>query len=336
VKKKNIAIFLKRLWGKAVVRLITSLCILAVLIANLPLRDLWHTVKQISPLIWVFVLAVFIGGHILGVAKWSLFINMGQKRLPFLLALRCYFAGLFANIFLPSIAGGDVVRAGLAIRYKGEKETVIIAGIADRFLDVSALGLIILMGALYHPAALALEDRMVFSSLVIAVLIFTLSILVLLYFPFLNKIPKPLKELIERLQDIIRQLIRRPQRALVAFVLAVFIQSLFVVLNAKLGSECQIDLPLHIWFVVWPLAKLSAMLPIGLGGLGVRETALAVLLARFHIPFSRSVGLGLLWESILITGGGMGGIFYALSRKKNSRPAIFVEQGVTRRSKAVI
>ena len=141
--------------------------------------------------------------------------------------------------------------------------------------------------------------------------------------------PKPLKGLIERIQDIIKQLIRRPQRALAAFVLAVFIQSLFVTLNAKLGAECQINLPLHIWFVVWPLAKLSAMLPIGLGGLGVRETALAVLLSRFHIPFSRSVGLGLLWESILITGGGVGGIFYALSRKKNSRPLPIVERGVS-------
>ena len=67
------------------------------------------------------------------------------------------------------------------------------------------------------------------------------------------------------------------------------------------------------WFIAWPLAKLSAMLPVSLGGLGVREAALALILARYGISFSHSVGLGLLWESVLVAGAAIGGIFYFLS-----------------------
>jgi uncharacterized membrane protein YbhN (UPF0104 family) len=100
-----------------------------------------------------------------------------------------------------------------------------------------------------------------------------------------------------------------------AFAISLSIQSGFIVLNAILGAACKINLSLHIWFLVWPLAKLSAMLPISLGGLGVRETALGFLLLQFDVPFSSSVGVGLLWETVLIAGGIFGGFFYFCSRK---------------------
>ena len=40
-------------------------------------------------------------------------VNTSRKRAPFppADALRCYAAGLFANLYLPSIVGGDVLRA---------------------------------------------------------------------------------------------------------------------------------------------------------------------------------------------------------------------------------
>lgn len=71
-----------------------------------------------------------------------------------------------------------------------------------------------------------------------------------------------------------------------------------------------IVLPLVLWFLVWPLAKLSALLPVSLGGIGVREVALAVLLGRLAIPMTDAVALGLLWNSLLISGSIIGGLLY--------------------------
>ena len=109
------------------------------------------------------------------------------------------------------------------------------------------------------------------------------------------------------------KLIKKPLPILVAWFISLLIQGGFVLLNAILGAACNIHLPLHVWFIAWPLAKLSAMLPISMGGLGVREAALALILARYGISFSSSVGLGLLWESVLVAGAGIGGVFYSLS-----------------------
>jgi uncharacterized protein (TIRG00374 family) len=329
VKNKSIVIFAKSVWRKPAFRVLASFCILAILVSNIPLSDLWSTIRQISPILWAAVVIAFLLGHLAGVIKWCLFINMGQNKLPFIVAARCYFAGLFANLFLPSLAGGDVVRAGLAIRYKADKEAVVVGGLVDRFLDVCALGLIILFAALYSQTSFSAEYWTVLLSSSISIMIFAISIIFFLKFSSLKVIPKSIRERFEPFANIIKRLIKDPKRALGALVISLGIQSGFIFLNAILGMACKIDLPLHIWFLTWPLAKLSAMLPISLGGIGVRETALALLLANFGIPFSKSVGLGLLWESVIVAGGVVGGLSYFLANKNLSTTKLAMEDSVS-------
>ena len=316
--RQNFLSFLKRLGKNPAFRVLISICLLALLLVNLPVLDLWKTMREIPILLWVLVVFAFIAGHIIGVFKWRLFINIGQKKLPLLTSFRCYFAGLFANFFLPSVAGGDVVRAGLAIRFTGEKEAVIVGSVLDRFLDTSSLGLIILIGALFSRASLDRGDWSILFSLFILVVIIILATSLFLVLPIPNKLPKKIFEFIERIRSFIKQLLRNPHRAFLGFLLAVLIQGSFVFLVAILGKACNIDLPLHVWFFAWPLAKLAAMIPVSLGGLGVREMALAAFLGRFGVPLTQSVGLGLLWETIIVAGGGVGGIFYFLARKSAS------------------
>jgi uncharacterized membrane protein YbhN (UPF0104 family) len=63
-----------------------------------------------------------------------------------------------------------------------------------------------------------------------------------------------------------------------------------------------------VWFLVWPLAKLAGLLPISLGGLAVREATLAALLAPFGVPIALGVVCSLLWQTVLIAGGLLGGL----------------------------
>ena len=313
--RQSLIYFLKKLGKKPAFRVLMSICLLALLMTKLSISDLWNTIRQIPIVLWLSILIAFIMGHFLGVLKWNLFINSGQKKLPFSTTFRCYFAGLFANLFLPSVAGGDVVRAGLAIRFNGEKEAVVVGSVLDRFLDISSLGLIILIGAFFSRTSFEERDRLILFSLFILIMIVVVGTLLFVIIPIPNIFPKKIIEFIERLRGNIKRLLSNPKRAFLGFLLAMCIQGSFVVLNAVLGGACNIDLPLYIWFLAWPIAKLSAMLPISLGGIGIREMTLAAFLDRFGVPLSRSVGLGLLWETIIVAGGGIGGIFYFLAKK---------------------
>lgn len=312
--------FLSRLWKKPVARLVTSVLILILLLLNLPLADLWDTLARLSPGVWFFAVAVFVGAHGIGAAKWTLLINTGEDKVPYSAALRYHFAGLFANLFLPSIAGGDVVRAGLAIRSSSEKEAVVLGSLLDRVLDVCALALIVAVGVLLSPVALAAEDR----SLLLVVLgllgVAALGGAGLLVVPLPKRTPSKLVKVVERVRYGLQQLLKHPQRALIGLSLSVFMQAGFVLLTAFLGASVGIEPGLAVWFFAWPLAKLSATLPISIGGLGVREAALAVLLGRFGVSTAHAVGIGLLWQTVLLAGGAVGGIsYYFLHRRASYR-----------------
>ena len=57
-------------------------------------------------------------------------------------AFRAHLAGLAANLALPSVAGGDVVRAGLVMKHADDKGRLAMGSLADRLLDT--LGLIMI------------------------------------------------------------------------------------------------------------------------------------------------------------------------------------------------
>jgi uncharacterized protein (TIRG00374 family) len=307
--------FLREISRKTSFRIAMSLLILGLLLRQLPLSDLGDTISKISLVLWTLCVVAFLAGHILGVFKWRLWVNTGSNSLSLKTAFRCYFAGLFASLFLPSLAGGDVLRAGLAIRTVSAKEGVVLGTFLDRFFDTVSLAVLILAGAFFSAGALTSEDRRLLYWIFVPALIVAVIGTIFCLLPFQERFPGKAGTAILRLRNMIQHLIKNPQRTLMGFALGTLIQGGFVLISAFLGTKCGIDLPLSIWFLAWPLAKLSAMLPISMGGLGVREVVLATVLSRYAIPYSNSVGIGLLWETIIMAGSGLGGVFYYFSRQ---------------------
>ena len=319
--------FFCKLWRRPLLRIFISVSVLVILFSILPLSKLWHTVRQIPIGLWIFAVAATVVVHSVGVIKWSLLINATNNKLPLFSAFRCYFAGLFANIFLPSVNGGDIVRAGLAIKLNKEKEAVILGSLTDRVIDASALALIVLSGTLLLPKMASAGIYRILLGIVIVLLFFVLFCAILLVAPIPLKTPKFVARSISRFRYTIRELIKNPWRVIIALSVAIIMQMWFIFLFSVFGEKLGIHLSLPIWFIVWPTAKLSAMLPISLGGLGVREAALAVLLSQFDVSLTGSVGLGLLWESLFFAVGGVGGIFYFISMNNLSRSGVMVTKG---------
>ena len=89
-------------------------------------------------------------------------------------------------------------------------------------------------------------------------------------------------------------------------------QTSFALLTSVIAAGCGLHVPLRTWLFAWPLAKLSSLLPITQGGIGVREVALAALLAPFGAAPALTVAVGLMWEAIIIVGGLLAGTIYLL------------------------
>ncbi|MGA8144368.1 MAG: lysylphosphatidylglycerol synthase transmembrane domain-containing protein [Candidatus Acidiferrales bacterium] len=285
-----------------------SALVLFLLFQFLPGWKVWHTLGTLPTHLWILVLAGYLATHCIGVTKWRLMVNLAGSGLNWMQAARCYFAGLFGSLFLPSLIGGDLVRAGMALRIGRTKAGVLLGSFVDRGVDLVALALLAGAGALLVPGALDQKDRRIFLLLGgIAALGIVVAVAVAVLLP-VRRFSYRMKRRFVRLRRAARSMAHQPRAVVAALSFAVSAQLVFITLNIALAEACGLHLAFRVWLFAWPLAKLSAALPVTQGGIGVREAALAALLLPFGAPPTLSVAAGIAWEAIVIGGGLVAGL----------------------------
>ena len=308
---------------KWLIRISGSLLVLGFTLWILPTRAVWQAMTMVPLRIWLMALATFMAGHVVSAFKWRLLI--GGSDIPFSRAVTAHFAGLTANLCLPGAVGGDVVRAGLVLRNATVKTPIAMGSLADRVLDTLGLLLLAALGAALTVSrsgsalAVLVKVGLVVAAGVAAVLGAAL---------LLPRLPQPpkIRRLALSVRDAVTSLKRRRAALIVCLCLSMAVQSLFIGVNILLATNSGLVLPAAAWFFAWPLAKLLALAPISLGGLGVREASLAALLAPLGASPARVVAVGLLWQSILLVSGLLGGsvllLFTRLRPAPSAAPAL--------------
>jgi glycosyltransferase 2 family protein len=304
---------LKR-WGGFALRVAFTLGIFAVLFAKLSPAALWQTMSRTEPLRWLAVALCFSVVHAVGAMKWRMLVRAAGAPLETVTALRAHAAGLFANIWLPSIIGGDLVRAAWAARAHAGVAAPALAGLADRALDLGALLALGALGAALVPAEKLGPAAPILRAAAIAFVLAGVAGLALLMRVPTRALPAGAARILVRAREVLLQLAQRPAVAAASFALACFTQASFVALNAWLGESLGMTPGAAGWLLAWPLSKVVAMVGFTLGGLGVRETALAGLLAPFGVAPAVAVAQGLVWQSVLFAVGVLAGVWAWLGR----------------------
>ncbi len=307
-------------------RLLASALVLAVLVSLLDRGEILARLSAFwreSPGVWGGCLVLFLSLHAGGAMKWRLFLSLSGARLPPRTALRFYGAGLFANLCLPTMIGGDLVRAGLAIGAAQEKEAVVLGSLADRTADLLALGVLAAAACFLSPAARdALAARSIAPSTILLAFLGLLAgailgLALLLRASASTSLPAKIAASLAKARSAATALRARPVEAAGGFLLCLALQSGFVLLNAWLGRAMGLVLDLPAWFLVVPLAKIAAMLPVSLSGIGVREVAVAALMAPLGIARETAVAQSLVWQSVLVAGSLAGGALAAVTRERD-------------------
>jgi len=300
-------------------RLAGSGVVLAVLLAFLPLDELLAALARIPGPVWAVSVPAYLTLHLLGVTKWRLMVNAADGGLSLRGTIRCYYYGLFGNTFLPSLVGGDLVRVGLALRLARSRSGVLVGSLVDRTLDVLSLASVAGIGILLLPRALDEQGRRVFWLLGGLLLVGAVGALIVAATLPASRLPYRIRRILVRVRASLRAMARRPAKVAAALTLGISLQTLLVLLNAWLGWACGIDIPVTTWLFVWPMAKLSALLPLTQGGLGVREAALAALFAPFGVAPVLAVAAGLIFQGVIISGGLLGGLLaYVMGRRERT------------------
>jgi glycosyltransferase 2 family protein len=301
-----------RRWARLAIRIGGSAIILSALVAFVSPRELAAAAGRLTPQLMLPALSLYLLLHVLGTLKWQIMINAAGAGLSLRHSARCYYAGLFANTFLISLVGGDVVRAGMALRQARSKAGLVVGSLADRLFDVAGLIAITLAGALWMPGLVDYQSRQLFRGLVLGAGLLAVAAVALRVLVPARRLPFKARRLLVRVRVATHAVVRRPHLVLLAVGLGIVLQASLVLMNAWLGAVCGLHLPLWAWFFAWPLAKIASMVPVSLGGLGVREAALVSLLVPFKADAASVVAAGLAFEAVIIGGGLISGLISLL------------------------
>lgn len=296
---------------------------LVLLFVAFPFADVAAAVRRVPAWVWPVALAAYLSLHFIGVVKWRTLINAAGAGLTLRQAARAYYMGLFGNTFLPSVVGGDVVRAGVAFAHTRSRSALILGSFADRLLDVLGLAVVSGVGALLSPLALDDRSRRIFLTLgVVLALLGAGSIAALALAP-VRRFPFKVRRRLVAVRRAFRATAAQPGALVTAFAAGIVLQSLLTVMNWLLGRSMGIDIPLYVWLFVWPLAKIAALLPLTQNGIGVREAAQAALFAPFGVTGAKAVASGLVFAVVIVTGGVLaGGLAFLLSSGPGEREGL--------------
>jgi hypothetical protein len=311
---------------RALLRLLGSALAIWLLFQFVSWRLVADALSRVPLATFLLVVAGFLASHALGSLKWRLVLEASGARLSVAGALECYSAGIFSNVFLPGIVGGDVLRALLAGRRSGRIEAAVLGGAADRLLDVASIGALALLGGLlvgsHDPRAT--HTLVVLALALLAALLLALAPL-LVRRP-LSSWPQRLRRRVALVLIALRRQRRRPAALLLAFLAAGGIQAALTLLNVPLGRALGIEAPLSAWFFAWALAKIASLLPVSLNGLGVRDAAFTALFVplmsagALDEEAKRGLALAssLAWQATLLVSSLLAGAAWVLLRRAGS------------------
>jgi hypothetical protein len=251
-------------------------------------------------------------GQVLSAAKWQLLLRAQGASLSLFECCRLYLVGMFCNLWLPTNIGGDAVRAVLAAPKCGGAAIAVSSIFVERitgFLALLLIGVVALLADLLSPRkGYMAKGNMAMSPFMIIIQAMVVALLFAALFWMSRRAAKrlshkaPHNNLARKWAALHRALDEYGSRdrlgvLATSMLLSLVFQASQVVLNLVLARAVGLQLPpLVMWWLV-PVLALASLVPLGIGGLGVREVAAIKLLSASGISAETVLAWSLLWQA---------------------------------------
>jgi len=280
------------------------------------------TVNDIN--FWFLFLAAFMHftGLIISAVRWQMLLKL-QGVNPSLNYLNgSLLIGIFLNNFLPSSIGGDTYRAYDAAQLKNSSwPKSITVLLLERGTGVIAL-ICFVMLSLFLGFSLT-ELNTIFLVVIILFVVLGIFLLLLLNpkllkpFNFIFKIRfmAKLKDKFKSIMDALTAL--KNKKVLTLLILLSFLMQFNVILHYYFAAlALKIDISFVSFVFMVPIVLLVAMIPISIGGIGIRENTTAYFLTSFGVVASKAAIFPLLILFLLLAESIIGGVLFLIRKPK--------------------
>ena len=240
--------------------------------------------------------------HFWNILRWRLCIRFFFTPPSLRHLMVSYFSGLFVGQLLPSEYGGDLIRAKDTWRFTTVKSQAVVSVILSRLTGLAGAYLLLLVAGLMQLKPLATSGLQVYWMLIViglpvVVAVMATIVIVTRRFP----VPARWRGLAESLQSRFDSIVV-PLRACVAdraglslLLLHSLGPQVVMAVNLQLFMlAANLELQFHSLLLISPCIAFISIVPLGLGGLGWKESALVVLLGFCDVSPESALLIGLL------------------------------------------
>ncbi|MFL5241740.1 MAG: lysylphosphatidylglycerol synthase transmembrane domain-containing protein [Gemmataceae bacterium] len=321
--------------SKLILRLTVTLGLLGFLAYQMDWPRLGHELGHMRIQFWLLAIVVYLLAQVASTLRWRWLAQPLGFDQPSSHFLRYYFIGMFANMFLPTAVGGDVVRAFYLDARSGRRLAAFLSVLADRGSGLLVLLALACVGVLAYQYPL---DPKVLAAVWMAagLAAFSVSLVALIafwkpksvrnwdeqYTPDKRKrgwrakakhARARLRALTLSLAHAFTLYVHRPALLIGTTLLSIVVQAASVLLVWLIGQALEVPVPASYYWIFVPMVSLLTMLPSIAGG-GVREYSTFLLLAPLGVSQEKAFALAFMWFAAMFLASMTGIPFYLFGR----------------------
>lgn len=307
-------------------RILFSISLLVLLFKEVNLKVLCNILFSMKINFFLLALLLIIVDRIIVSYRWKILLKVKGCEVSLLRILRIDLSSNFIGTFLPSSAGGDLIKAYSMSKHISNIRESASSILVDRIISTFALLLLGLVGTLmsqtlkininYNLFLLILIIPIIFLMILFLFLNETIAGKISFYFKakknnkFLNKVEKLYMSLVDfKYHRII---------LIIIFILCLVVQS-FRILSVYLYClSLNINVPVIYFFIFIPIIYVLTLLPISINGIGVQEAAYVFFFSQINMEISTILAIPLVGYFALFITSIPGALIYVIDGFSNS------------------
>lgn len=235
--------------------------------------------------------------------RWHLLLRTVGVHLPVRITMEVNILSIFANTVLINVVGGIVTRVGFLLGHSVSAHSILSTTLLERIIIAAVLGAMTFCGLYMSGIYPHVDAGMLFRMTALGLL--ALGILVLCAYlmskQFRAAVDKANDILLRTLSDL-RVMIVDWRGLTVAVVLTIVSQLMLVAVGVLVGYILHVGVPLWQMAMILPGVALISSLPIGLGGVGLREISMVTILGVLGVSAEQALVLSILIGAVTLGG----------------------------------
>jgi glycosyltransferase 2 family protein len=299
--------------GALALRVLVSAALLAAVLLYADVGDVLAALRDGQWEWFAVALAVMAVCLVLGALRWWLLLEGAGIHIAARDSIRPYAVSFVLNILLPTAVAGDAVRTWVIGRQSGRLLGAAAATVVDR---LTALACLFVVGWV----AYAVDRSAVPESVLVAFAWVTAGLAVALALgvmaavgvrPLVHRLPERVANVIRESWGIVRSWASTGQLVVRVVALGLAYQVLVVTVFVLAAKIVGVELSFALAAVSTPIVVLAPLIPVSVGGLGIREGGFVILLGQAGIGAADATVVSLLSAAtVVIASAGVAGVTY--------------------------